>query len=123
MPSPFADCKFGADCRGLHLSAEERKKGLSFSAVSSEKEDQNSPNSKSSGGRPGEGLLVDLLNDFCELTEAGVINAESTARGEAFHGQFGAFGFFAIEEVTRITEEAEQIVYTGEHCQAYDAGG
>jgi hypothetical protein len=108
-----------AVCSKLPVGRGMEEKRLSFSAVSSEKEDENSPNSKSSGGRPGDGLLVDLLNDFCELTGAGLSNTESTSRGEAFHGQFGAFGLFAIKEVTRITEEAEQIIYT-EHTIRVD---
>ena len=108
----FGDRRFAADCRGLHLSAAERKsKGLSFSAVSSEKEDQTS---NSSSGRAENGMLVDLLNECCELTGAGPVNAESTARGETFHGQFGAFGFSgtSIEDFPRLTEKQEQIVYS-----------
>jgi hypothetical protein len=108
----FGGCKFGADCRGLHLSAAERKsKGLTFSAVSSEKEGQTS---NSSSGGPENGILVDLLNDCCKLTGAGPVNAQSTARGDTFHGQFRAFGFIgtSIEDFPRLTEKQERIVYS-----------
>ena len=43
----YGDCKIGSNCRGFHLSAEERKKiGLSFSTVSSEEKDQTSKSSE-----------------------------------------------------------------------------
>ena len=46
--------------------------------------------------------------------------AEKAAGGQTARPMAGKM---TIEEVTRITDKAEQIVYTGEHCQAYDAGG
>ena len=86
----YGDCKFGPSCRSLHLSAAERKtKGLSF-AVSPDKEDLSSRRSEN-------GIVVDLLNGCCDLADAERIIAEPTAHGEAFHGQFGAFGFFALD--------------------------
>ena len=86
----YGGCKFGPSCRSLHLSAAERKtKGLSF-VVSSDKEDLSSRRSEN-------GIVVDLFNGCCDLADAERIIAEPTAHGEAFHGQFGAFGFFALD--------------------------
>jgi len=123
----YVDCKFGANCRGLHLSAEERKEiGLSFSAVSSETEAQTSNSSEEelmmlqARGRSEDGLMVDLLNDCCELTGTGPVNTESTARGDAFLNLFGAIGYFAIGELTRITEEEERIFHKGENATNMD---
>jgi hypothetical protein len=63
---------------------------------------------------------VDLLNEQCNLTNAERIIPGRTAHGEAFHGQFGGLGFFALEVDTIITEETEQIVYTGEYTMRVD---
>ncbi len=109
----YGDCKFGALCRSMHLSAAERKtKELSF-AVSSDKEELPTGSSEND-------VLVDLLNEQCNLTNAERIIPGRTAHGEAFHGQFGGLGFFALEVDTIITEETEQIVYTGEYTMRVD---
>jgi hypothetical protein len=98
------DCKFGTKCRNQHMSEVERKaKGLSFT-VSSEKEDMPAGSSEND-------VLVDLLNEECTLTNAERINPGHNADGQAFHGQFGGLGFFAIGVNTEITDEIEQIVF------------
>ena len=84
--------------------AERKAKGLSF-AVSSEKEDMPAGSSEND-------VLVDLLNEQCTLTNAERINPGHTADGQAFHGQFGGLGFFALEVDTKITDEIEQIVFS-----------
>ena len=83
--------------------AERKAKGLSF-AVRSEKEDMPAGSSEND-------VLVDLLNEQCTLTNAERINSGHTADGQAFHGQFGGLGFFAIGVDTEITEETEQIAF------------
>ena len=83
--------------------AERKAVGLSF-AVSSEKEDMPAGSSEND-------VLVDLLNEQCTLTNAERINPGHNADGQAFHGQFGGLGFFAIGVDTEITDEIEQIAF------------
>ena len=109
----YGDCKFGTLCRSSHLSAAERKaKGLSF-AVSCAEDDLPRKNSEHE-------IMMDLLNGCCDLADAERIVAEPTAHGEAFHGQCGGLGFFALEMGTIITEETEQIIYSVEYEMRVD---
>jgi hypothetical protein len=66
--------------------AERKTKGLNF-PVSSEREYLTSTSSEN-------GLVVDLLNYCCDLTDAERLRAEPTDHDEAFHGQSGARRFF-----------------------------